>query len=95
MAKRVAIIGLAFRFPGTSTEQYWPDLLDGKNLITQVDSGRWSADAYLHPAKDQPGTAYTQAAGTLGDISGFDADFFGISPREAELMDPSSGCCWK
>ncbi|AUL48315.1 beta-ketoacyl synthase [Bordetella trematum] len=88
MAKRVAIIGLAFRFPGTSTEQYWPDLLDGKNLITQVDSGRWSADAYLHPAKDQPGTAYTQAAGTLGDISGFDADFFGISPREAELMDP-------
>ncbi len=88
MAKRVAIIGLAFRFPGTSTEQYWSDLLDGKDLITQVDPGRWSTDAYLHPDKEQPGTAYTHAAGSLGDISGFDADFFGISPREATLMDP-------
>lgn len=88
MAKRVAIIGLAFRFPGTSTEQYWPDLLSGKDLITQVDPDRWSTDAYLHPDKDQPGTAYTHAAGSLGDVSGFDADFFGISPREATLMDP-------
>jgi acyl transferase domain-containing protein/NADPH:quinone reductase-like Zn-dependent oxidoreductase/acyl carrier protein len=88
VAKRVAIIGLAFRFPGTSTEQYWPDLLEGKDLITQVDPSRWSADAYVHPGKDHPGTAYTHAAGSLGDISGFDADFFGISPREAALMDP-------
>lgn len=88
MAKRVAIIGLAFRFPGTSTEQYWSDLLDGKDLITQVDASRWSADAYLHPDKNQPGTAYTHAAGSLGDVSRFDADFFGISPREAALMDP-------
>jgi phthiocerol/phenolphthiocerol synthesis type-I polyketide synthase C len=88
VAKRVAIIGLAFRFPGTSTEQYWADLLEGKDLITQVDPSRWSAHAYLHPAKDQPGTAYTHAAGSLGDVSGFDADFFGISPREAALMDP-------
>ncbi|WZB74648.1 polyketide synthase [Achromobacter insuavis] len=88
MAKRVAIIGLSFRFPGTSTQQYWPDLLEGKDLITQVDATRWSAEAYLHPDKDQPGAAYTHAAGTLGDVSGFDADFFGISPREAALMDP-------
>lgn len=88
MTKRVAIIGLSFRFPGTSTEQYWPDLLEGKDLVTQVDATRWSAEAYLHPDKEQPGTTYTHAAGTLGDISGFDADFFGISPREAALMDP-------
>lgn len=88
MAKRVAIIGLAFRFPGTSTEQYWSDLLQGKDLITQVNATRWSTEAYFHPDKEHPGTAYTHAAGTLGDISGFDADFFGISPREAAQMDP-------
>ncbi|OZI77651.1 type I polyketide synthase [Bordetella genomosp. 12] len=88
MTKRVAIIGLAFRFPGTSTEHYWSDLLDGKNLITEVDATRWSDDAYLHPDKNHPGTAYTRAAGSLGDVSQFDADFFGISPREASLMDP-------
>ncbi|AHV91480.1 beta-ketoacyl synthase, C-terminal domain protein [Bordetella holmesii 30539] len=88
MTKRVAIIGLAFRFPGTSTEHYWSDLLDGKNLITQVDATRWSEDAYLHPDKNHPGSAYTRAAGSLGDVSQFDANFFGISPREASLMDP-------
>ncbi|MCB5363039.1 SDR family NAD(P)-dependent oxidoreductase [Pusillimonas sp. CC-YST705] len=99
MAKRVAVIGLAFRFPSTTTEQYWPDLLGGRNLITQVDPNRWSVDAYVHPAKDHPGTTYTKAAGTLGDISGFDADFFGISPREAGLMDPQQRVlmelCWE
>ncbi|WP_233238555.1 type I polyketide synthase [Bordetella sp. LUAb4] len=88
MGKRVAIVGLAFRFPGTTATTYWADLLEGKDLITQVHPGRWSSDAYLHPDKEQPGTAYTHAAGTLGDITGFDADFFGISPREAAQMDP-------
>jgi len=88
MGKRVAIVGLAFRFPGTTAATYWADLLEGKDLITQVQPGRWSSDAYLHPDKEQPGTAYTHAAGTIGDITGFDADFFGISPREAAQMDP-------
>ncbi|WP_251865917.1 type I polyketide synthase [Achromobacter sp. Marseille-Q4962] len=88
MAKRVALIGLSFRFPGTDTQNYWPDLLQGRDLVTEVHPSRWSADAYRHPLREHPGTAYTHAAGSLGDISGFDAAFFGISPREASLMDP-------
>ncbi|WP_459618495.1 SDR family NAD(P)-dependent oxidoreductase [Bordetella sp. 2513F-2] len=88
MAKRVAIVGMSFRFPSTDARSYWNDLLTGKDLVTEVAPDRWSTDAYLHPSKDHPGTAYTFAAGSVGDISGFDADFFGISPREAALMDP-------
>ena len=88
MAKRIAVIGLSFRFPRTNTADYWRDLLQGKDLVSQVDESRWSSDAYFHPQRDHPGTAYTRSAGSLGDISGFDADFFGISPREAALMDP-------
>src|SRR5690606_16972657 len=46
-----------------------------------------------------PGTTYTKAAGSLGEVSGFDADFFGISPREAALMDPQQRVlmelCWE
>src|SRR6202011_2197561 len=38
--------------------------------------------------KAEPGTSYTFAAGSIGDVAGFDAGFFGISPREAEQMDP-------
>ncbi|HYG45316.1 MAG TPA: beta-ketoacyl synthase N-terminal-like domain-containing protein, partial [Bordetella sp.] len=99
MAKRVAVVGLSFRFPHTDTERYWTDLLAGRDLVTQVEADRWHQDTYLHPAKEHPGTAYTFAAGSIGDVSGFDAQFFGISPREAALMDPQQRLllemCWE
>ena len=86
--KRIAIIGTSFRFPGTGSETFWNDLLAQKDLVTEVDDDRWSKSAYLHPHKGHPGTSYTFAAGSVGDISSFDANFFGISPREASAMDP-------
>ena len=88
MTKRVAIIGAAHRFPGTTPETFWQDLQAEKDLVTEVAADRWSHDAFLHPDKRHPGTSVTFAAGSLGDISGFDAEFFGISPREAANMDP-------
>ena len=88
MTKRVAIIGAAHRFPGTTPETFWQDLQAEKDLVTRVAEDRWSQDAYQHPDKRHPGTSVTFAAGSLGDISGFDAGFFGISPREASHMDP-------
>lgn len=89
MTKRVAIIGAAHRFPGTtSAENFWEALKEEKDLVTSVASDRWGKDAFLHPDKKHPGTSYTFAAGSLGDVSGFDASFFGISPREATSMDP-------
>lgn len=89
MVKKIAIIGCSFRFPNnTNKENYWDKISTGEDLVTQVDPNRWSFDTYLHPSKVHPGTSYTFAAGSLGDISQFDAAFFGISPREAALMDP-------
>lgn len=88
MTKRVAIIGAAHRFPGTTPETFWQDLQAEKDLVTQVAPDRWSHEAFWHPDKRHPGTSVTFAAGSLGDISGFDAAFFGISPREAANMDP-------
>lgn len=88
MTRRVAIIGAAHRFPGTTPETFWQDLQDERDLVTRVADDRWSQEAYQHPDKRHPGTSVTFAAGSLGDISGFDAGFFGISPREATNMDP-------
>ncbi len=88
MEKRVAIISYAFRFPGTCAENFWSDLIAKRNLLSEVEPLRWSQETYLHPDKRHPGTSYSFAAGSLGDISGFDAGFFGISPREASHMDP-------
>ncbi len=86
--KRVAIVGMSFRMPGSTQDGFWPDLLAGKNLVTQVASDRWAQESYLHPRKSHPGTSYTFAAGSIGDVYAFDAGFFGISPREAAQTDP-------
>ena len=86
--KRVAIVGMSFRFPGTSRATYWSDLLAGRDLVSEIDPARWALDTFRHPSRSNRGTSYSFAAGTLGDVSGFDAGFFGISPREAAQMDP-------
>ena len=88
MPKRVAITGFSFRFPSTDASRYWQDLVNGRDLVTEVEPQRWAQETLLHPNKKHPGTSYTFAAGSIGDISSFDAGFFGISPREASLMDP-------
>jgi len=88
MTRRVAITGFSFRFPSTNISQYWQDLLNGRDLVTEVDPKRWTQDIFRHPNKNHAGTSYTFAAGSIGDISTFDAGFFGISPREAAMMDP-------
>lgn len=86
--KKVAIIGYSFRLPGCQERPVSEALLSGDDLVTEVDPSRWTKSAYQHPDKKFPGTSYTFAAGTLGDISGFDAAFFGLSPREVMHMDP-------
>ena len=84
----IAIVGCGFRMPGAAGDGFWKALVAGRNLVSSVAAGRWAQAPLLHPRKSEPGTAYTFAAGSIGDISGFDAAFFGISPREAAQMDP-------
>lgn len=86
--KRVAILGTSFRLPGSNSDEFWPSLLAGKNLVTEVADDRWSKSVFLHPLRSNKGTSYTFASGSVGDVFGFDAKFFGISPREAAQMDP-------
>jgi phthiocerol/phenolphthiocerol synthesis type-I polyketide synthase C len=88
VTRKVAIVATSYRLPGTTPALFWDDLLAGRDLVTSVEPGRWSASAYLHPNKAHPGSSYTFAAGSIGNVAGFDAAFFGISPREASLMDP-------
>src|SRR5580692_8452963 len=86
--RKVAIVATSFRMPGTTPVRFWDDLLAARDLVSEIEPGRWSTEAYLHPGKTHPGSTYTFAAGSIGDVSGFDAGFFAISPREASLMDP-------
>ncbi|MCX2729177.1 beta-ketoacyl synthase N-terminal-like domain-containing protein [Saccharopolyspora sp. NFXS83] len=79
-ADRIAVVGVAGRFPGAETPaKLWELLERGEEAIRDIPADRW--DTADHP--DAPARA-----GLLDDIKRFDHAFFRISPREAELMDP-------
>ncbi len=83
---RVAIIGMAGRFPGAAdVSTLW------KNLCAGVESIRFFGPEELDPDLP-PGLlrdpAYVRARGVIDGADRFDAAFFGISPREAAVMDP-------
>ncbi|MEU4154908.1 amino acid adenylation domain-containing protein [Actinoplanes sp. NPDC026670] len=70
--QRLAVIGMACRFPGADTpEEFWANLLAGRDSVTPV--GRW------------PGGGH---GAFLTDPASFDAGYFGISEDEARLLDP-------
>jgi phthiocerol/phenolphthiocerol synthesis type-I polyketide synthase C len=88
--KKIAIVGLAFRFPGDLADQdsFWNALLQGADLVTEVNPARWATDVLQHPKRGEAGRSVTFSAGVLSRIDEFDAGFFGISPREAAWLDP-------
>lgn len=90
MRQAIAIIGLAFRFPGDLNDEgaFWDALISCKDLIGSVPSDRWSVEELQHNKRAEPGRSVTFSAGVLSRIDEFDATFFGISPREARTLDP-------
>ncbi|WP_267465590.1 polyketide synthase [Nocardia farcinica] len=86
---RVAVIGMALRFPGADTVTgFWEQLCAGTDVLAPIPGDRWDIDAYYDPSPAAPGKMTVRHAATLADIDGFDAAFFGISPAEAARMDP-------
>ncbi|MGO3842750.1 MAG: SDR family NAD(P)-dependent oxidoreductase [Alcaligenes pakistanensis] len=86
----IAIIGMAFRFPGDLSEpdQFWNALIEKRDLVTEIPADRWATTELQHDKRSEPGRSVTFSAGVLSRIDEFDADFFGISPREAAWLDP-------
>src|SRR5215510_798260 len=84
---RIAIIGMAGRFPGAPTlERFWTNLRDGVESIR-----RFSNEELLAAGIDRSivgRSDYVPAKGVLDNVEWFDAPFFGFSPREAALTDP-------
>jgi len=85
----LAIVGAACRLPGApDLAAYWRLLAEGRDAVATLPADRFDQAQYLHPRSGEPGKTYTFAAGTLGDVAGFEPTAFGISPREAAEMDP-------
>ncbi|WP_416974723.1 type I polyketide synthase [Streptomyces sp. 4F14] len=85
--KRVAIIGMAFRFPGADSEdEFWRLILSGRSAVRRFTEEE--LDAAGVPKEERESKEFVAAAGALGDVSGFDAAFFTVNGRAAAAMDP-------
>jgi acyl transferase domain-containing protein/NADPH:quinone reductase-like Zn-dependent oxidoreductase/acyl carrier protein len=85
----IAIIGAAGRLPGAPDLAGFADLLrQGVDAVTEVPDHRFEKARWYHPRQGEAGRSYSFAAGTIGDIRGFDAEAFGLSPREVAEADP-------
>ncbi|MBW1597681.1 SDR family NAD(P)-dependent oxidoreductase [Streptomyces sp. JJ38] len=85
----IAIVGVSGRYPMADTlEEFWQNLKDGRDCVTEVPRSRWDHARYFAPDTDGAGTTYAKWGGFLRDVDRFDPLFFNIAPREARLMDP-------
>jgi polyketide synthase PksM len=89
LSEDIAIIGLSGRYPkADNVNDFWINLRDGKDCISEIPQNRWDHSLYFDSDKEKIGKTYSKWGGFINDVDKFDPLFFNISPREAELMDP-------
>ncbi len=85
---KIAVIGMACKFPGAETlEQFWKNLISGKDTLTHFtdeELAKGERDYINHNGSND----YVRVRGILKDADKFDAGFFGMTPKEAEGTDP-------
>ncbi len=95
---KIAIVGMAGRFPGAdSVEALWDNICQKRESITfftpeQLKKAGVPDDLIASPD-------YVPAKAMLDSISGFEAPFFHFTPREAQITDPQQRlfleCSWE
>ncbi|WP_308290635.1 SDR family NAD(P)-dependent oxidoreductase [Streptomyces cellostaticus] len=85
----IAVIGISGRYPGArDLDEFWRNLAEARDCVTEVPADRWDADALFDPDPAAPGRSYGRWGGFLDDVDSFDSLFFRISPKQARTMDP-------
>ncbi len=85
----IAIIGVGTLFPGSSDAHgFWRDILDGKDLISDIPEDRWLVDDFYDKDQSIPDKTYGKRGGFIG-ATDFDPMAFGIPPNVLEATDSS------
>lgn len=85
----IAVIGMSGRFADAgNVDEFWDNLMNGKNSIVEVPIERWDNRPHFDPDHRKWDKTNNNWGGFLRDADKFDALFFQISGREAEQMDP-------
>ena len=85
----IAIIGLSGILPESENiDQFWQNVLEEVNCITEVPPSRWSIEDHYDPDPAVPDKSYSKYGGFIPDIQ-FDPMEFGLPPNLLEVTDVS------
>lgn len=88
--EKIAIIGMAGRFPeAATTDALWDILRLGFDVCKEVPPLRWDAKTHVDQTGRRRNSSRTSLGCWLNDPDVFDAQFFGLSAQEATRMDPA------
>ena len=88
-SQSIAVIGMAGQFPqAKNPQEFWQNIAQGRNCITQVPADRWDVNRYYDPDPTIKDKTNSKWLGAVDDIDCFDSLFFHISPQEAAYIDP-------
>ncbi len=86
----IAIIGLSGRYPlAKDIDEFWANLKNGKDCITEIPEDRWDHSPYFDEDKTKLDKTYCKWGGFLDGVDRFDPLFFNIPPREALFIEPN------
>lgn len=84
---RIAVIGMAGRFPGAkNVEELWHNLRLNLEIVETLSDEELRAAGVPKSLIENPN--YVKVSTDLSDIDLFDANYFNYSAREAEYLDP-------
>jgi len=85
----IAVVGMAARFAGSgSIDEYWLNILEGKDLVTEVDDSRWPKDLYFDPntRSGENEKSYSKWGAFIDEFE-IDPTEFGIPPQTLSAID--------
>lgn len=86
---KIAIVGMAGRFPSAASHQALWDLLEkGLDVHREIPSDRFDAQAHCDPSGKGKNKSHTPYGCFIDEPGLFDPRFFNMSPREAAQTDP-------
>ncbi|GAB0156921.1 type I polyketide synthase [Chryseobacterium sp. Alg-005] len=85
----IAIIGMECIFPDArNLEEYWRNIILGKDSVTEVPDERWNKDLYYHPDSNEADVSHSKWGGFIPKID-FDPLAFGIPPQSLAAIEPT------
>ncbi len=83
----IAIVGIACLLPqANSPEQFWSNILEGKDCIREVPMTHWMASDYFDEDPKSPDRTYSRRGAFLDPVDFAPLDF-GIAPKNLEAID--------